>query len=75
MAFISVGERVVFGASEVAEDSFGGLPVSLAGVFEELREGRNGEGDIGASGDCSVHEAANRFTVGDFLHVRSLSVI
>ena len=75
MALVAICERVSFGASKVTEDSFAGIPVSLAGVFKELRKGRNGKGDVRASGDCSVHEATNSLTVRDFLHMCGLGVI
>ena len=75
MALVAVCERMSFGASKVTEDSFGSLPVSLARVFEELRKGRDGKRDVRASGDCSIHEAANSFMVRDFLHMCSLGVV
>ncbi len=75
MALISVCECMSFCTSEVMEDSLDGFPVYLTWVFKKLREYGNGKGNVRASGNGSIYEAAYGLMVGYFLHACSFSVV
>ena len=46
---------MVLGAAEVMKDTLDLFPVNFAWVAEKLREGRNGNGDVGSGSDSSIH--------------------
>src|ERR1700679_102972 len=69
VVLLSIGEREVLGAGQVAEDSLCCLPVDAAGVVKETGEGRNCVSDVGTSGDRGIHEAADGLAVRGLFHL------
>jgi hypothetical protein len=69
MLLFSISECKVTGASQIMKDMLGCFSVDGARIIEEVREGWDRVGDVGTSGNRSIHEAANGLLIWHLLHV------